>query len=210
MGSSIAEAMRTNGVVLGSTVNGRIASTMIISEHNNLKLNNSTNSKSNPRGTLGQSASHGRDFLGRVSDFFWELGVTVRLANLDVPELLGCKVYQKQQVQSSAKASALGDSKKPHRHENHAVGAFWNVQMVAVNPEHQGQGHGQELMRRLGQLADEAHMTCCLEAAGKKNSAFYQQQGFTVQSILSVVDPTDAEGLPLQVTMMMRLPNQHE
>jgi GNAT superfamily N-acetyltransferase len=187
MGSSIAQAMRKGAVVLGRSVDGDITSALIVSEYED------------SRSDIERPSS----FLGE----WWEFGVTLRLLALTIPTLIRCDVYQQEQDRSAIKASALSEMKQGYHNENISQGGYWSVEMVAIDPDCQGKGHGKELMDRLCRLADAADMPCRLEAAGTKNAYFYERAGFQVASQLSVDDPTDAASLPLEVSLMLRLPN---
>lgn len=69
----------------------------------------------------------------------------------------------------------------------------WVVEMVAIDPNLQGMGHGTELIHRLGQLADEMGMEIHLEAAGSKNIRFYQRAGYVTVNRFIVPDPTQQQ-----------------
>ena len=54
----------------------------------------------------------------------------------------------------------------------------WYITAVGVDPESQGKGHGKNLMRKMGSLADRVGMDVYLECAGSKNKGFYEKMGF--------------------------------
>jgi len=56
----------------------------------------------------------------------------------------------------------------------------WYVNIVATEPDHQGQGHGTEIMTRVSELADAEHMDCYLEAGDERNKQFYERFGYEV------------------------------
>jgi len=183
MGSSIAQAMRRGAVILAARQEEDVISALIFSER---------------RCISDQRSSY--------KDPWWELGVTLRLADFSLPKLMQCPVYQGQQGLSLRKASALSDMKQGY-HDTHRP-KYWSIEMVAIDPEQQGRGLGKVLLQRFCVLADDAGMACYLEAAGPKNANFYRSCGFyTVQS-LSVADPTDSNGHSLRVDIMRRLPTK--
>lgn len=187
MGSSIAQAMRRGAVVLAGQRKGDVTAVLIVSEK--------THNQPTPTHYTGH--------------WWWELGVTLRLADMVLPALLQCQIYQGQQGQSQRKASALSDLKQGYHDQNRPRTQYWSVEMVGIDPRQQGLGYGRELVDRLCALADEAGVACYLEAAGPKNALFYEGSGFTSIRSLSVDDPTDPKGLPLQVEIMRRLPQPH-
>ena len=67
-------------------------------------------------------------------------------------------------------------------------GHYWYIAFVAVHSESQGKGIGGELMRRIGQAADQQRMACYLETFGDKNIRFYRAVGYEVVANIELVD----------------------
>jgi len=56
----------------------------------------------------------------------------------------------------------------------------WYLNFVAVDPAHQGQGHGSALLRRVLAVADERGEPAYLDATSSQNRAVYERHGFRV------------------------------
>jgi GNAT superfamily N-acetyltransferase len=67
--------------------------------------------------------------------------------------------------------------------------AHWYLMGIGVDPPHQGQGVGGQLMQPAFRKADMAGLPCYLETQKARNVPFYQRHGFEV---VGEVDPTDA------------------
>jgi len=72
---------------------------------------------------------------------------------------------------------AMADSHKAHAKEPH-----WYVQVLAVAPEAQSQGHGSKLMQFITALGDKSGVPVYLECTGKNAEAFYVKNGFAMQA----------------------------
>ena len=68
------------------------------------------------------------------------------------------------------------------------AGQYWYIAFVAVHSESQGKGIGSELMRRIGQAADQQQMACYLETSGERNIRFYRAVGYDVVADIELVD----------------------
>mgnify|MGYP003950979361 FL=1 len=89
------------------------------------------------------------------------------------------------------------DSAMTAAHKAHAKGAHWYVQLFAVAPESQKQGHGNKLLEFINTLGDKSGVPVYLECVGKKIEAFYQKNGFVMKARYPVTggnDTLDANG----------------
>lgn len=71
---------------------------------------------------------------------------------------------------------------------------------LAVDPEHQGRGHGRELMKAVLEQAEQAGRVCYLETELERNVGFYRRFGFEVADELVV------PGTTVVVRAMIRRP----
>jgi ribosomal protein S18 acetylase RimI-like enzyme len=58
----------------------------------------------------------------------------------------------------------------------------WYLQMIGVDPAHQGQGFSRRLLRPVLERIDRERMPCYLETNARKNVAIYRRFGFDVLS----------------------------
>ena len=233
MGASIAQSMRQAAgcMVLGQRCqrNGNLVAAVIVCEHQH---DDNDCSADHATTYTGSSSSSSSSFSSRQEEsWWWEFGVTLRLASLVLPDsLLRCLKYQEQQHLSALKGAALANVKQEYYNkkatETAAAAAVsttttstiactksnnnntcWSVEMVAIDPTRQGQGHGKALVAILCNLADAAAVPCRLESASRRNTQFYQQAGFSVLSTLSIPDPTTVDGgVALNLSLMRRWP----
>ena len=87
---------------------------------------------------------------------------------------------------------AMADSHKAHAKEPH-----WYVQLFAVAPEAQSQGHGSKLMQFIIALGDKSGVPVYLETIGSGAEAFYTKHGFEMQARYPMTggnDTLDANG----------------
>ncbi len=61
-------------------------------------------------------------------------------------------------------------------------GRFWYLHYVGVRTEHQGKGHGGQIIRAQTGIADAEGVPCWLETATPGNVPLYERLGFIVQS----------------------------
>ena len=122
-----------------------------------------------------------------------------------LPELLSNRQYRKQSKYMEKKGQLLVDTiEKAHR-TNGPEEVHWYIALVGVGPEHKGKGYGGELMRKIGDLADEAGVLCYLEC-GTKNKAFYEKMGYEEYSKHTLEDPVDPRGEAYDMFTMVRKP----
>lgn len=60
----------------------------------------------------------------------------------------------------------------------HPAEPHWYLPLIAVDPAHQGQGHGAILMAYALALCDRDHAPAYLESSNPRNIPFYRRQGF--------------------------------
>jgi GNAT superfamily N-acetyltransferase len=78
-------------------------------------------------------------------------------------------------------------------HRKHAPTAHINVQLMAVAPEHQGNGMCSKLMRAVCLVADGQNLPAYLETSGEKNVAVYETFGLKTVERVTVRDPNDTK-----------------
>lgn len=88
-------------------------------------------------------------------------------------------------------------------HSQYASQAHWYLKMIGTDPEHQGQGLGSTVMRKINELADLHELDLYLECGSETNRDFYLTFGYNVAGEHEVTDPTDTEA-PIQVYCMLR------
>ena len=114
--------------------------------------------------------------------------------------------YHRIEFQSfGEKISAAMESVQPH----HPSYVHWYVLVMGTHPQHQGKGHGAEIMKHIGVLADGAGRACFLEC-GESNRVFYEKMGYRIIAKETVHDPVDPKGEPLLTYAMLRTPNNNE
>jgi len=74
----------------------------------------------------------------------------------------------------------------------------WYLAVLAVDPPHQGKGHGSRLVRQMMALIDEEDLPCYVETEGEKNIAMYRRYGFEPVDEYVVPGTTDT------ITAMIR------
>ncbi len=85
------------------------------------------------------------------------------------------KCFEGKRMKALTKAMATS-------HKAHAKGPHWYVQLLAVAPEAQRQGHGSKLLKFINTLGDKSGVPVYLETIGKNSEAFYSRQGFEMQA----------------------------
>jgi|SRR5680860_1079140 len=64
-------------------------------------------------------------------------------------------------------------------HKRHVSQPSWQLLIVGVDPDLQGQGRGSAIVQEGLARADQAALPCYLEASTPANLAFYERLGFT-------------------------------
>jgi GNAT superfamily N-acetyltransferase len=70
----------------------------------------------------------------------------------------------------------------------HPAEPAWFLQFLAVDPAHQGHGHGSALLRTVLDGADRAGEAAYLEATSDRNRALYERHGFSCTADLVLPD----------------------
>lgn len=122
-----------------------------------------------------------------------------------LPDLLRKSPYRKQAKHFERKGHLLHNTLEETHKKNGPNEAHWYVALVGVGPEHKGKGYGGELMRRVGDLADEAGVLCYLEC-GTPNKPFYEKMGYQEYSKHTLEDPVDPIGPSYDIYTMVRRP----
>jgi ribosomal protein S18 acetylase RimI-like enzyme len=60
----------------------------------------------------------------------------------------------------------------------HPKGPRWYLPLIGVDPAHQGQGHGDGLMRAALERCDRDHVPAYLESSNPRNISLYRRHGF--------------------------------
>ena len=81
----------------------------------------------------------------------------------------------------------------------HPVEPHWFLPLIAVDPAHQGQGHGDSLMRYALQRCDEDRVAAYLESSNPRNIALYRRHGFEALGTIQI-------GSSPQLVPMLRQP----
>ena len=76
----------------------------------------------------------------------------------------------------------------------------WYLEILAVDPEHQGKGYSSKLMNEMLRYIDEECLPCYLETDGSKNISIYEHFGF------KVVDEFVVPNINEKVVAMIRRP----
>jgi GNAT superfamily N-acetyltransferase len=79
------------------------------------------------------------------------------------------------------------------RHLSLMPDRHWYVAIVGTEPDLQGTGLGSALMKRIIQMADQAHADCYLEANGPDNKRFYEKFGFHAQGSYELKNAWDPD-----------------
>jgi ribosomal protein S18 acetylase RimI-like enzyme len=64
----------------------------------------------------------------------------------------------------------------------------WYLPMIGVDPAHQRQGHGSQLMTQALEICDREGMPAYLEATSRGSRALYERHGFEVVTEIQVAD----------------------
>jgi GNAT superfamily N-acetyltransferase len=91
-----------------------------------------------------------------------------------------------------------GDHMMEQKHRRLMPQKHWYLAVLAVDPPHQGQGHGSRLVREMMALIDEEGLPCYVETEGQKNIAMYRRYGF------EPVDELVVPGTTETITAMIR------
>jgi len=65
-------------------------------------------------------------------------------------------------------------------HHQEAPFPHWFLQIIGVDPEHQGKGYGSRLLREMLARADQEKLPCFLTTNKEQNIGFYEHHGFKV------------------------------
>jgi len=77
---------------------------------------------------------------------------------------------------------------------------YWELWVLGIRPERQGQGLGGQLLEPILNRADDERFPCYLLTESERNVAFYRKHGF------DVAHEGDVPGHPLRLWMMIRQP----
>jgi len=69
---------------------------------------------------------------------------------------------------------------------NHPKEPHWFLPFIAVDPMHQGKGHGSALMQHALVPCDRDHVLAYLESSNPKNIPLYERHGFELLSTIQV------------------------
>ncbi len=72
--------------------------------------------------------------------------------------------------------------------EHHPQTSLWYLPFIGVDPLHQGEGLGSELLARGTARADADGLSAYLEASSPRNRALYERHGFEVTGEIQVAD----------------------
>lgn len=126
------------------------------------------------------------------------------IASIGLPAVL----TQKQWSQASKGATRVFDNMAKCYKTNHksimSNELHWYINMVGSDPECSGKGHGSQLMQQVMTLADEAGMSCFLEANDEKNRRFYEKFGFKCERTGEIQNEWNPEGESHPVFYMVR------
>ncbi|MBE9017047.1 GNAT family N-acetyltransferase [Chroococcidiopsis sp. CCALA 051] len=95
----------------------------------------------------------------------WQAGLFI------LPFQIGVRAFWRQMTLLN-KIEQIHKRNMPERH--------WYLELLGVEPSHQGQGIGSALMHPILQQADLEGIPCYLETFSEKNVYFYRQHGFQV------------------------------
>jgi len=77
------------------------------------------------------------------------------------------------------------------KHDELAPAKHWYLAVLAVDPQHQGKGHGSKLLNEMLSQIDEEGLPCYVETEGEKNVSMYQHFGFKVIDEFTVPNTKD-------------------
>jgi GNAT superfamily N-acetyltransferase len=72
--------------------------------------------------------------------------------------------------------------------QNHPDGTYWVLQLLAVDPQHQGQGIGSALIEPVLARCDLEQASAYLEATSERSVPFYERHGFRTIGEIRVPD----------------------
>lgn len=127
------------------------------------------------------------------------------MTNDGLPELLSNSKHKKQAKHLEKKGQGLIKTMEEVHKTDGPDETHWYVAIVGVGPEHKGKGYGGELMKKVGDLADDAGIMCYLEC-GTKNKAFYEKMGYREYSKHLIEDPVDPSTPAYEIYAMVRDP----
>ena len=78
-------------------------------------------------------------------------------------------------------------------HERLAPFEHVYLQMLGVDPEHQGKGYASKLLRPMFERLDERKMPCYLDTLTEKNAVMYEHLGFKILEVIDIPN-TDITG----------------
>lgn len=87
-------------------------------------------------------------------------------------------------------------------HERLAPFKHMYLQMIGVDPQHQGKGYGGKLIKPMLARLDEEKMLCYLETLDEKNVGLYEHLGF------KLIEESDISGTTLTCWAMLREPGK--
>jgi ribosomal protein S18 acetylase RimI-like enzyme len=67
----------------------------------------------------------------------------------------------------------------------------WYLEILAVDPQHQGKGYGSKLLNETLSLIDEEGLPCYVETEGEKNVSMYKHFGFKVVDEFTIPNTQD-------------------
>jgi GNAT superfamily N-acetyltransferase len=70
--------------------------------------------------------------------------------------------------------------------EAHPTQPHWYLPWLAVDPAHQGNGLGGQLLKRCLEIVDAAHFPAFLETPNPRTVPFYERHGFVVTNVAQV------------------------
>jgi ribosomal protein S18 acetylase RimI-like enzyme len=68
----------------------------------------------------------------------------------------------------------------------HPKEQHWYLPLIAVDPAHQGRGHGAALLQDTLRRCDQEHVAAYLESTNPANIALYQRHGFELRGAVQV------------------------
>jgi len=142
-------------------------------------------------------------YWAKVSDKLLEYSLVARhLVQGTMPEFFTSPDYKKQsrtlqELQDMIQPKMLSWHLQYGPQEKH-----WFVEIVGTHPSFRGKGVGGQLMKRVGELADEARMDCYLECS-MENLGFYEKFGYQQVSV-QVYPLKDPAIRPISLHLMVR------